>query len=208
MTASPEARQRMREAALRRPKSPPRSEESRERYRQSALRRYESVEEREKTRQSQLERFKSPEEREKLHKPKHTTEYKEKMRELGRLQMRSMSPEELRERMKSVWSGAQAYHVSLPPNELELEVMTQLETLNMPFLFHVPLRESYHVLDFLIPPNIDLECDGGIHQIEQEEDLTRDRYIRSLGFSVVRVHSAEEVSAVQANAIVGRETRL
>ena len=51
------------------------------------------------------------------------------------------------------------------------------------------VKANHYLLDFFIEPNIDLEIDGGQHNLEDNKlhDQERDLYLKSIGYLVYRI---------------------
>jgi very-short-patch-repair endonuclease len=86
------------------------------------------------------------------------------------------------------------------PTEVEKVFVNWFESFDTDFEFQKPIGK--YVIDFFFPKlNICLEIDGRGHHSRSNADITRDKYLRSLGYSVLRI--SVERSGVGPD---GRET--
>lgn len=78
------------------------------------------------------------------------------------------------------------------PEERKMKAVLKSLGYKYKFQFVIPNTTSFYIVDFLVQPNIVIECDGDYHTYnlaQREWDKKRDEYLSSLNMTVIRVNN-------------------
>jgi len=97
--------------------------------------------------------------------------------------------------MATKWQNKKSRAMKSKPTSAELVMLGRLEMSGLKFKHQHPL--GIYLADFLVPKKlIVIEVDGEYHRTDKQmaKDIRRDKYMNTMGFTVVRVQNSEAAS--------------